>query len=63
MYTRILKEILLSIEFQEKHITEFIHYCRNVLAGNEHELKNVDKLEREYHDQRPIWWYSYGCFI
>ena len=31
MYTQILKEILLSIEFEEKHSKEFIHYCREAV--------------------------------
>ena len=32
MYTQILKEILLTIKFEEKHIQEFIDYCREQFA-------------------------------
>jgi tetratricopeptide (TPR) repeat protein len=63
MYTQILKEILLSIEFEQKHIQEFIDHCRIVFAENEAELKNVDKLHKKYRDKTPIWWYTYECFL
>jgi tetratricopeptide (TPR) repeat protein len=65
MYTQILKEILLTIKFNEKHIAEFLNYCRDVLTENknENELKNVDKLQSKYHDETPIWWYTYECFL
>jgi hypothetical protein len=61
MYTQILKEVLLSIEFEEKHIKEFINYCRDTYA--EDELKNVKKFEQTYHDETPLWWYTYNCFL
>jgi len=63
MYTQILQEILLSIEFEQKHIQEFIDHCRVVFAENEGELKNVDKLQKKYYDKTPIWWYTYECFL
>jgi hypothetical protein len=63
MYTQIMKEILLTIKFEQKHIQEFITYCRDVLSGNQVELKNVKKLEQKYRDQTPIWWYTYECFL
>jgi len=63
MYTQILKEILLVIKFEPKHFTEFIEYCREVFDKNQWELNNVDKLQRTYRDQTPIWWYTYECFL
>jgi tetratricopeptide (TPR) repeat protein len=63
MYTQIMKEILLTISFEQKHFTEFIDYCRDALADNEPELKNVNELRREYRNQTPIWWYTYECFL
>ncbi|CAF1473876.1 unnamed protein product [Adineta steineri] len=63
MYTQILKEILLTIKFEDKHIKEFIAYCREVFVENEYDLHNITKLERDYHDQKPIWWYTYQCFL
>ncbi|CAF1350955.1 unnamed protein product, partial [Adineta steineri] len=63
MYTQILKEILLTINFEDKHIKEFITYCREAFVENQYELDNITKLERDYHDQRPIWWYTYQYFL
>jgi len=58
MYTQILKEILLSIEFEEKHIKEFIEYCCDVLRDDDYALNNIKKLEQKYRDKTPIWWYT-----
>jgi hypothetical protein len=63
MCTQILKEILLEIEFEPKHFTEFIEYCRDVLTENPAELKNVDKLQQKYRSETPIWWYTNECFL
>ncbi|CAF0720593.1 unnamed protein product [Adineta steineri] len=63
MYTQILKEILLTINFEDKHFKEYIHYCRDVFVKNQYELDNITKLDRDYHDQTPIWWYTYQCFL
>jgi tetratricopeptide (TPR) repeat protein len=63
MYTKIMKEILLSIEFNQEHFKKFIDYCREVFDGNEKELKCINQLEREYPDKTPIWWYTRECFL
>lgn len=46
MYTQVLKEILLDIDFEQHHITEFLAYCREAFVDNISELRNVDKLEK-----------------
>ena len=63
MYTQILREILLTIDFEPKHINEFLDYCREQFAGNTAELDNVDKFQNEYAHHSPIWWYTYPCFL
>jgi tetratricopeptide (TPR) repeat protein len=63
MYTQILKDILLTIDFEQKHIDEFLTYCREQFTGNTTELKNVDKLKNEYRRHQPMWWYTYDCFL
>jgi tetratricopeptide (TPR) repeat protein len=63
MYTQILKEILLTIDFEQEHIDDFLTYCREQFVGNPNELENVDKIEKEYHHRQPIWWYTYDCFL
>jgi tetratricopeptide (TPR) repeat protein len=63
MYTTIMKEISLTIEFDQKHVAQFIAYCREVFDGNGNQLKYVDELERKYLDKTPIWWYTCECFL
>jgi tetratricopeptide (TPR) repeat protein len=63
MYTQILKEILLTIDFEQIHFNEFILYCREQIVDDTTERKNIDKLEKEYHAHQPIWWYTYPCFL
>jgi hypothetical protein len=63
MYTQILKEILLTIDFQEENIHEFVTYCREQFVGNNAALKNIDKFEKEYREHEPIWWYTSQSFL
>jgi tetratricopeptide (TPR) repeat protein len=63
MYTQILKEILLTINFEEKHIEEFSGYCREEFLRDGRELQHVDKFEREYHNKTPICWYTSEGFL
>jgi tetratricopeptide (TPR) repeat protein len=63
IYTQVLKEILLSVTFDEEDIQKFIDYCRQEFAGNVHELNNIKKLESKYRDETPVWWYTYECFL
>ena len=63
MYTQIMKEILLTIDFEQKHIDEFIQHCRQALDGNSSQLEKVDQLSRGYRKETPIWWYTLECFL
>ena len=69
MYSQILKEILLTIKFEQKHFRQFIQYYHKVLSDNNKELKiakelNIAKyIEEHYTEQSPIWWYTYPCFL
>ena len=63
MYTQIMKEILLTIKFEQKHIDEFIEYCQKALADNKKQLEYVNQIARKYHEHTPIWWYTCDCFL
>ncbi|CAF1322133.1 unnamed protein product [Adineta steineri] len=63
MYTQILKEIILTIKFEDKHFQEFITYCREVYDNDKYELNNVYKLQTTYKSKIPIWWYTLDAFL
>ncbi|CAF0867678.1 unnamed protein product [Adineta steineri] len=63
MYTQILKETILTINFEDKHFKEFITYCRDVYDDHENELKNVNQLQTTYKNRTPIWWYTWDAFL
>ena len=63
MNTQIPKEILLTIEFEQKHRTDFFDHCRKQFEGNNKQLDNVKRLEDEYSDKTPIWWYTRDSFL
>ena len=63
MYTQIMKEILLTIDFEQQHIAEFIQHCRQALGGNPKQLKLVDQLAEKYRKETPIWWYTLESFL
>ena len=63
IYTQIMKEILLTIDFHQQHLDEFIHHCRQALDGNPSQLKYVDELAKTYREKTPIWWYTRDCFL
>ena len=63
MYTQIMKDILLTIKFEQVHIQEFIDYCLDAFADNKQELVNVKELQTKYHQKTPIWWYTCEGFL
>ncbi|CAF3853068.1 unnamed protein product, partial [Adineta steineri] len=63
MYTQIIKEILLTIKFNQKHIQDYINYCCDAFEGNTKETENIQQLELEYHNKTPIYWYTCQMFL
>lgn len=62
MYTQLLKEILLEMDYDDKVKTELVEFCRIQFQNNSNELKIIDEFERDYHAHTPIWWYTCECF-
>ena len=58
MYTQLLKEALLGIDFGKHYVKEFVHFCPNAFFNKNEELKNVDQMVEEYYQQTPVWWYT-----
>ena len=63
MYMKIMKEILLDIDFEPKHFQQYIDYCRQLFAENDRQLKNIKDFERKYRDRTPIYWYTWESFL
>ncbi|CAF0906927.1 unnamed protein product [Adineta steineri] len=63
MYTQIIKEILLTITFKQHHIQDYFDYCGNAFEGNKKQIEHIKRLEGEYHNKTPIYWYSCQMFL
>jgi tetratricopeptide (TPR) repeat protein len=63
MYTQLLRDILLQIEFGPKHFTEFIDSCREESADNQTQLNNIAEFQIKYPEKTPIWWYTRESFL
>ena len=63
MYTQLLKEALLDIQYDPQAIRDLTSFCRKLYADNPQELRNTTKFEKEYELKTPIWWYTYECFL
>ena len=64
MYTQILKEIILAIKFEQKHLFDFTDYCREIFEKNiGDQLRQVDTFEQRYQKETPIWWYTCESFL
>ncbi|CAF1459986.1 unnamed protein product [Adineta steineri] len=63
MYTQIIKEIILTITFNQEHIQDYLNYCCDVFADNEEEMINIKRLENQYHKKTPVYWYTCQMFL
>ncbi|CAF1308311.1 unnamed protein product [Adineta ricciae] len=63
MYTQLFKEVLLTINFGDEHIKQFIHDYPTALAINSKQSSDVDQLVNDYLANEPIWWYTRGTIL
>jgi len=63
MYTQLIKEILLQIQYDNQSVQDFVTSCKKIYADDITELGYVKQLEREYGQHEPIWWYTRDCFM
>lgn len=63
MYTQMLKNILLNLDFNTEHFDDFLGYCRELYNGNCRELQRINQFEREYDGRQGIRWYTWQSFI
>ncbi|CAF1260068.1 unnamed protein product [Adineta steineri] len=62
IYTQLLKEILLDIQYSPKAMQNLVACCREVFTGNLIELQVINEFEQNYLPVQAIWWYTRGCF-
>ncbi|CAF3430159.1 unnamed protein product [Rotaria socialis] len=62
MYSTLLKEILLELDYGEQAVKELTDDCREKYKGNNSQLQIIQLFEREYHQHTPIWWYTLEGF-
>ncbi|CAF1653328.1 unnamed protein product, partial [Adineta ricciae] len=60
MYTQLCKEILLTIEFEDKHIEEFVRHHPGLITLDGSHSSDVKQSVRDYRAKKPIWWYTRG---
>ncbi|CAF3923871.1 unnamed protein product [Rotaria sordida] len=63
MYTQLIKEIFLELEYNDKSIDDIVTYSRDKYSDNHEELKKIEMFHTKYTTQSPIWWYTNECFI
>ncbi len=64
MYTQLLKEIIIDIEYDaEKAREEFTRFCQICSAAKDFQSKTINQFQRYYENHSPIWWYTKEWFI
>ena len=63
MYSKLLKEILLEINYDDNAIHTLTNFCERQYASNSEELKIIEEFRMKYRQNSPIWWYTRECFI
>ena len=63
MYSQLLKEILLSKNYNEMDKAEFIQFCRVQYDGNELIQNVISEFERDYDGSFAIRWYTRETFL
>jgi hypothetical protein len=62
MYSQILKEILLALEYDKNAKEKLIQLWREQYHGNEPNLKKINEFERDYNPNLAIKWYTREVF-
>lgn len=63
MYSQLIKEILLDLDYNEKSKKDFLDFSRIQYNESRYQLQIINEFERDYKHPSPIWWYTRDCFI
>ncbi|CAF3513859.1 unnamed protein product [Rotaria socialis] len=60
MYTQLIKQVLLEIEYGDQSKQELINFLCTRNSGN---INSIRTFDRDYYNETPIWWYTKESFI
>ncbi|CAF1049435.1 unnamed protein product [Adineta ricciae] len=63
MYTKLLKEIILNMNFDDKAKRDFIQYLFNEYENNQSMLHLINEFNKNYKNHSSLWWYTKESFI
>jgi tetratricopeptide (TPR) repeat protein len=63
MYSQLLTEILLEMNYEKAAKSEFIELCRTHYHDNKVQLHRINDFERDYELHPALWWYIKESFI
>ncbi|CAF4556209.1 unnamed protein product [Rotaria socialis] len=63
IYSKLLVEILLEIEYREHDFKDFVEYYRTQLDGTSRQLAMLDEFEKHYCPESSINWYTRSKFL
>jgi tetratricopeptide (TPR) repeat protein len=63
MFTKVLKEILLELEYDNESMSELVKFCRGLFQENDQESVIIDDFEKNYSFEMAIWWYTRESFL
>ena len=63
MYSQLIKEIILKIEFNDNSIGEFADFCLSLNENNHQQCENVKKFQLQYKTHSALWWYTKETFV
>ena len=63
MYTQLIKETILDLEYNEQSIKDFVTYFNQHHVYYDRDLKNVTAFSENYASHTSIWWYTSPSFV
>ncbi|CAF2861404.1 unnamed protein product [Rotaria sp. Silwood2] len=63
MYSYLLKDILIKMDFGKQAKDQFVNFCRMKYADNRFALYFIDEFEQDYQKHTPVWWYTRESLI
>jgi len=63
IYTQLIKEILIEMDYQPNTKLDFADFCSLIYQNNNYQLNLIKEFRNDYQKSSSIWWYTRECFI